>query len=172
MTDDMNQAKRNPWTTDPEVLKQIWGEKAEIPSPASTASQRLVLQKGSIWPTEDELAAYSANALPDAQTFNREPIAKAEPIAKPMHHTPIASKLTEVKMVDTTQQLIDSVLSTKEAKDATEHNHDTAQHDTAQHDTAQHDTAQHEIFVEVTPIAMRMKDAQSKMQALLARHKG
>jgi len=167
MTDDMNQAKRNPWTTDPEVLKQIWGEKAEIPSPASTASQRLVLQKGSIWPTEDELAAYSANALPDAQTFNREPIAKSEPIAKPMHHTPIASKLTEVKMVDGAQQLIDSVLSTKEAKDATEHNHDTAQHD-----TAQHDTAQHEIFVEVTPIAMRMKDAQSKMQALLARHKG
>lgn len=168
MTDDMNQAKRKPWTTDPEVLKQVWGEKAEIAPTSPTASQRLVLQKGSIWPTEDELTAYSANALPDAQTFNREPIVKAEPYAKPMHHTPIADKLTEVNIVDTTQQLIDSVLARKEAKEPAEH---IASNDTAQHDTAQASTHK-EIIVEVTPIAMRMKEAQDKMQALLARHKG
>jgi hypothetical protein len=159
MTDDMNQAKRKPWTHDPEVLKQVWGEKAELPEAKPSASQRLVLQRGSIWPTNEELDAYSANALPDSHTFTRAPITQDNGVAKPQHHTPIASKLTEVTAVDGAQQLIDSVLSTKEAKQP--------EGETAPAPAP----ASPAITVEITPTAVRMKEAKDKLQGLLDRHK-
>lgn len=162
MTDDMNQSKRKPWTHDPEVLKQVWGEKAELPEAKPTASQRLVLQRGSIWPTNDELDAYQANALPDSHTFTRAPIAPSEGVAKPQYHTPIADKLAEVKVVDSTQQLIDSVLATKEAKDTSGPILVLA---------PEPEPEPEPIVVPVTHTAVRIKEAKERMQELLNKHK-
>jgi hypothetical protein len=163
MSDDINQSKRKPWTHDPEVLKQVWGEKSQLPEIAPSASQRLVLQRGSIWPTTDELDAYNANALPDSQTFTRAPIIQSNGVATPQHHTPIASKIAEVTVLDGAQQLIDSVLSTKEAKDS------TAEVITEEAPAITEEAPA--ITVEITPIATRMKEAKDKLQGLINRHK-
>jgi len=114
MTDDMNQSKRKPWTTDPDVVKQIWGENAQAALGTKTAVDRLVNQKGSLWPTEQELQAFSANALPDTQTFGRSPLTPAEDVVKPAQHTSILPPL--VRKTDGMQDLIDSALGLKEAK--------------------------------------------------------
>lgn len=114
MTDDMNQSKRKPWTTDADVVKQIWGENAQAALGTKTAVDRLVNQKGSLWPTEKELEAYGANALPDSQTFGRAPIAPSEDVVKPAQHTSILPPL--IRKTDGMQDLIDSALGLKEAK--------------------------------------------------------
>ena len=150
---ELNNPKRQPWTNDPEVLKQVWGKTAEVKPLPYTAAQRLVLQRGSIWPTSDELSAYKSNALPDAQTFNREPIQSSAPYVKPERHTPIASRLTEVKVMDNAQQIIDDVLSLKEDKSPATPAPKLAE----------------PIFIPVTPVAQRMKEAQDKLIALKER---
>ena len=43
MTDDMNQSKRKPWTNDPDVVKQIWGENG---SPCESEGQPLAYRQG------------------------------------------------------------------------------------------------------------------------------
>lgn len=114
MTDDMNQSKRKPWTNDSDVVKQIWGENAQAALGTKTAVDRLVNQKGSLWPTDKELEAYGVNALPDSQTFGRAPIAAAEDVVVQARHTPFLPPL--VRKTDNMQDLVDGALGLKEAK--------------------------------------------------------
>jgi hypothetical protein len=104
MSDYFNDAKRKPWTSDPEIIKKLWGENAEATTKAATASDNLVRKGGSLWPTEQELTAFSAKAMPEPQTFNSEPIVATNSIAKPMHSTSI------LRPIDNTQSLVDSVM--------------------------------------------------------------
>jgi hypothetical protein len=104
MSDYFNDAKRKPWTSDPEIIKKLWGENAEATTKAATASDNLVRKGGSLWPTEQELTALSAKAMPEPQTFNSEPIVATNGIAKPMHSTSI------LRPIDNTQSLVDSVM--------------------------------------------------------------
>lgn len=111
MNDNVNQSRRNPWTNDPEILKEIWGSNTEVPTNPQTASQRIVMPRGSIWPTNEELNAISQNALPQTQDFVRTEIQKSTPISQPMHHTPI------MPIIDGMQQLIDDIVTKKEIND-------------------------------------------------------
>jgi hypothetical protein len=106
MSDD-NQSKKAPWTQDPEIVKAVWGENAKVSLKSTTASDRLVNQKGSIWPTENEMQAYANNAMPDPQSFITKPIEQTTVSIKPMHSTPILNPM------DSTQSLIDSVLGSR-----------------------------------------------------------
>jgi len=118
MNDDIHQSKRQPWTRDPNVLKEIWGEGVQIPSKIETASLKVVAPKGSIWPTQQELNAITNNAMPDIQTFTYEPILKSEPVIKPSQHTSM------IKIIDGPQQLIDNILVRKEYKEDDEEDYD------------------------------------------------
>lgn len=189
MSDFNNNAKRNPWTHDPEVLKEIWGENAKISAKPPTASERLVVQTGSIWPTAQELQAYGANALPDSQTFTRAPLSISEPIAKPMHSTSILGPM------DATQSIIDSVLATKSttkaAKKAIEIEIEAeGEEGEGEGEVEEEDevelkgkgkgkgkTSKKEyssgivVEYEPSPIAVRMKEAQARMQDIINRTK-
>jgi hypothetical protein len=107
MSDFDNNAKRAPWTQDPEVVKAIWGENAQASTKSFTASTRLTNLNGSLWPTEQELAALNNNAMPSAHTLTKEEIKIADNIVRPMHKTPVLNPL------DNAQSLIDSVLGSR-----------------------------------------------------------
>lgn len=107
MSDFDNNAKRAPWTQDPDVVKAIWGENAQAATKSASAAARLVNQSGSIWPTEKELEAYTSNAMPSPHSFTKEAIKPAEVTIKPMHSTTVLNPL------DGTQSLIDSVLGSR-----------------------------------------------------------
>lgn len=107
MSDFDNNAKRAPWTQDPEVVKAVWGENAQAATKSVSAAARLVNQTGSIWPTEKELEAYSSNAMPSPHSFTKEAIKPTEVAIKPMHST------TVLGPVDGAQSLIDSVLGAR-----------------------------------------------------------
>ena len=185
MSDFNNDAKRKPWTHDPEVLKEIWGENAQISAKPPTASERLVNQKGSLWPTADELQAYGANALPDSQTYGRAPLSISEPLSKPMHNTSILSP------IDSTQSIIDSVLATKSttkaAKKAVEIEIEADGEEDEEGDGEEVElkgkgkgkgkTSKKEysealvIEYQPSPIAVRMKEAKARMQDIIDRGK-
>ena len=198
MTDDMNQSKRKPWTTDPDVVKQIWGENAQAAMGTKTAVDRLVNGGGSIWPTDKELAAYGANALPDSQTFTRAPLSQASDIVKPAQHTPIIPTL--VRKIDSTQAMVDSALGLKEAKakkavdiqitDEGEEMEEEDEDEEAPPPEAGRNPEEKskkgkgkgkgtthkgmsspnlEIYIPVTPIETRMKEARIRMQEVIDR---
>lgn len=107
MSDVTNDAKRAPWTQDPDVVKAIWGENAQVSAKSTTAATRLVNQAGSLWPTEKELEAYGNNAMPSPHSFTTETIKPADVVVKPMYNTPVLSP------IDGAQSLIDSVLGAR-----------------------------------------------------------
>lgn len=196
MTDDMNQSKRKPWTNDPDVVKQIWGENAQAALGTKTAVDRLVNQKGSLWPTDKELEAYGANALPDSQTFGRAPIAAAEDVVVQARHTPFLPPL--VRKTDGMQDLVDGALGLKEAKskkavdiqitDEGEEPEEEEDEDEGEpspeagrnpEEKAKKrkgkktkEAAQYqEIFIPVTTIETRMKEARIRMQEVIDRNR-
>lgn len=196
MTDDMNQSKRKPWTTDADVVKQIWGENAQAALGTKTAVDRLVNQKGSLWPTDRELEAYGANALPDSQTFGRAPIEAAEDVVVQSRHTPFLPPL--IRKTDGMQDLVDGALGLKEAKakkavdiqivDEGEEPEDEDDDDEGEPSPeagrnpeekakkrkgkkTKEATQYQEIFIPVTSIETRMKEARIRMQQTLDRNK-
>lgn len=194
MTDDMNESKRKPWTNDPEILQRIWGENAQAALGTKTAADRLVNQGGSLWPTEQELNAYQSNALPDSQTFTRTPLSQAEDVVRPALHTAILPSM--VRKIDSTQSLIDSALGLKEAKakkaadvDEDGNPDDDLYEDMDEGEEAPLRTAGRnpeekskkrktkeaqvykEIYIPATHIAMRMKEASTRMQDIIDRNK-
>jgi hypothetical protein len=194
MTDDMNQSKRKPWTNDPEIVQKIWGENAQAALGTKTAADRLVNQGGSLWPTEQELNAYTNNALPDSQTFTRTPISQAQDVVKPALHTAILP--TMVRKIDSTQSLIDSALGLKEAKDKASSKKQEEGPDDDLYEEMDEDEDEpsrtagrnpeekskkakktkeaapyKEIYIPVTHIAMRMKEASTRMQEMIDRNK-
>lgn len=197
MTDDMNQSKRKPWTNDPEVVKQIWGENAQAALGTKTAVDRLVNQKGSLWPTDKELEAYGANALPDSQTFGRAPIAAAEDVVVQARHTPVIPSL--IRKTDNVQDLVDSALGLKEAKakkavdiQITDEGEEPEEEDEEEDEgepspeagrnpeekakkrkgKKTKEAAQYqEIFIPVTTIETRMKEARIRMQEVIDRNR-
>ena len=201
MTDDMNQSKRKPWTNDPDVVKQIWGENAQAALGTKTAADRLVNQKGSLWPTDKELEAYGANALPDSQTFGRAPIAAAEDVVVQARHTPFLPPL--VRKTDGMQDLVDGALGLKEAKgkamskkqdiqlvDEGEGPDDEMDDDVDEDEPSpeagrnpeekakkrkgkktKEATQYQEIFIPVTTIETRMKEARIRMQEVIDRNR-
>ena len=198
MTDDMNQSKRKPWTNDPDVVKQIWGENAQAALGTKTAVDRLVNQKGSLWPTDKELEAYGANALPDSQTFGRAPIAAAEDVVVQARHTPFLPPL--VRKTDGMQDLVDGALGLKEAKGkAMSKKQDIQLVDEGEEPEEEDEdegepspeagrnpeekakkrkgkktkeaTQYQEIFIPVTTIETRMKEARIRMQEVIDRNR-
>ncbi len=197
MTDDMNQSKRKPWTNDPEVVKQIWGENAQAALGTKTAVDRLVNQKGSLWPTDKELEAYGANALPDSQTFGRAPIAAAEDVVVQARHTPVIPSL--IRKTDNVQDLVDSALGLKEAKSKkavdiqiTDEGEEPEEEDEDEDEgepspeagrnpeekakkrkgkKTKEATQYQEIFIPVTTIETRMKEARIRMQEVIDRNR-
>jgi len=200
MTDDMNQSKRKPWTNDPDVVKQIWGENAQAALGTKTAVDRLVNQKGSLWPTDKELEAYGANALPDSQTFGRAPIAAAEDVVVQARHTPFLPPL--VRKTDGMQDLVDGALGLKEAKskkamskkqdiqlvdegDEPEEDEDEDEGEPSPEagrnpeekakkrkgKKTKEAAPYQEIFIPVTSIETRMKEARIRMQETINRNK-
>ena len=198
MTDDMNQSKRKPWTNDPDVVKQIWGENAQAALGTKTAVDRLVNQKGSLWPTDKELEAYGANALPDSQTFGRAPIAAAEDVMVQARHTPFLPPL--VRKTDNVQDLVDGALGLKEAKGkAMSKKQDIQLVDEGEEPEEEDEdegepspeagrnpeekakkrkgkktkeaTQYQEIFIPVTTIETRMKEARIRMQEVIDRNR-
>lgn len=196
MTDDMNQSKRKPWTNDPDVVKQIWGENAQAALGTKTAVDRLVNQKGSLWPTDKELEAYGANALPDSQTFGRAPIAAAEDVVVQARHTPFLPPL--VRKTDNVQDLVDNALGLKEAKskkavdiqitDEGEEPEEEEDEDEGEPSPeagrnpeekakkrkgkkTKEATQYQEIFIPVTTIETRMKEARIRMQEVIDRNR-
>ena len=198
MTDDMNQSKRKPWTNDPDVVKQIWGENAQAALGTKTAVDRLVNQKGSLWPTDKELEAYGANALPDSQTFGRAPIAAAEDVVVQARHTPFLPPL--VRKTDNVQDLVDGALGLKEAKGkAMSKKQDIQLVDEGEEPEEEDEdegepspeagrnpeekakkrkgkktkeaTQYQEIFIPVTTIETRMKEARIRMQEVIDRNR-
>ena len=107
MSDFDNNAKRPPWTQDPDVLKAIWGENVQASTKSSTASTRLTNLNGSLWPTEQELNALNNNAMPAVHSLTKEEIKFSNNTIRPMHSTPVLNPL------DGTQSLIDSVLGSR-----------------------------------------------------------
>lgn len=188
MSDFENNSQRKPWTHDPEVLKEIWGENAKVSTKSPTASERLVSQGGSIWPTAAELQAYSANALPDSQTFTRAPLRVSDPLSTPMHTTSLLNP------IDANQSIIDSVLAVKStaksAKKAVEIEIETEEGEDGEEEEEGEEielkgkgkgkgkTSKKEyleppavIDYRPSPIATRMKEAQGRMQDILKRNR-
>ena len=159
---------------------------------------RLVNQKGSLWPTDKELEAYGANALPDSQTFGRAPIAAAEDVMVQARHTPFLPPL--VRKTDNVQDLVDGALGLKEAKGkAMSKKQDIQLVDEGEEPEEEDEdegepspeagrnpeekakkrkgkktkeaTQYQEIFIPVTTIETRMKEARIRMQEVIDRNR-